>query len=183
MVSSAWWKSKRRICRSETGLHSVRSKTEIGFKGMGFHPRGEISPSWFADSAKGILFIVLAAIGSSAKSIFVRLAYLQQVDAATLLTLRMGISLPLVMLIWGFEDKDTECYKLRITDGSADVVLGLLGYYLANMLDFWGLEFISAGLERLIVFLYPTLVTIFSCIYFGRIMQKMELVALGTCYL
>lgn len=135
-----------------------------------------------ADYTQGILFVVLAAIGFSAKSIFVKLAYLQQVDAVTLLTLRMVISLPLVLLIWGLQDKHTECFKLRITDGVAVLVLSLLGYYLANILDFWGLQFISAGLERLIVFLYPTLVAILSCIFFGRGIQKMEVVALVTGY-
>ena len=125
---------------------------------------------------------MLAAIGFSAKSIFIKLAYVQQVDAVTLLTLRMGISLPLVMLIWFYKDKHTEGLRVRVNDGFAVFVLGLVGYYLANILDFWGLEFISAGLERLIVFLYPTLVAILSCVFFGRGIQKMEVVALVTGY-
>lgn len=115
----------------------MRSKTMAELRGGRSHPGLNTKPGSLADSVKGIIFVVLAAIGFSAKSIFVKLAYVQQVDAVTLLTLRMGISLPLVLLIWGLKDKDTECIKLRITDGVAILALSLLGYYLANILDFW----------------------------------------------
>jgi drug/metabolite transporter (DMT)-like permease len=160
----------------------MRNKTAAELSGRCSHPGCNSNHGLLADYTKGILFVVLAAIGFSAKSIFVKLAYVQQVDALTLLTLRMGISLPLVMLIWFFKDKRKERLKLRVNDGFAVFVLSLLGYYLANVLDFWGLQFISAGLERLIVFLCPTLVAIFSCIVFGRGLKKMEVVALATCY-
>jgi drug/metabolite transporter (DMT)-like permease len=57
------------------------------------------------------------------------------------------------------------------------------GYYLASFLDFWGLEFISASLERLILFLYPTLVVIFSFLFLGRPIKGKEIVALILSYL
>lgn len=160
----------------------MRSRTALELKGRCSQPGRKTNPGSLADSAKGTIFVLLAAIGFSAKSIFVKLAYVQQVDAVTLLTLRMGISLPFILLIWGMKDKDRECSNLRISDGCAVLVLGLFGYYLANMLDFWGLEFISAGLERLIVFLYPTLVVILSYVFFGRGIQTIEVVALVTGY-
>ncbi|HVP20907.1 MAG TPA: DMT family transporter [Anaerolineaceae bacterium] len=135
-----------------------------------------------ACAAEGAIFVVLAAIGFSTKAILVKLAYVQQIDAVTLLTLRMGFSLPffIVMGVWGSRHADR--LKLRSADGFAVLALGLLGYYVANMLDFFGLELICAGLERLIVSLYPTLVVMFSYIVFGRSIHKMEIVALVTCY-
>ncbi len=160
----------------------MRNETAAELRGRCSHPGLNTDHRSPAYSAKGIIYVVLAAIGYSAKAVLIKLAYVQQVDAVTLLTLRMGISLPFFMLIWALKNGDTEYPKFRISDGFAVLVLGLLGYYLANMLDFWGLEFISAGLERLIVFLYPTLVAIFSYIIFGRGMEKMEVVALVTCY-
>lgn len=160
----------------------MHNKTASELRDRSTHSRFNADHGSFAYSAKGIVFVVLAAIGYSAKAVLVKLAYVQQIDAVTLLTLRMAFSLPFFVLIWFLKNTNEECVKLRIADGFAVLILGLLGYYLANMLDFLGLEFISAGLERMIVSLYPTLVAIFSCIFFGRSIQKMEVVALVTCY-
>ena len=101
----------------------------------------------------GSLLVALAAIGSSGKAILVKLAYLHQVDAVTLLALRMAFALPFFLLMGVLGMPAAAQGKL----GRAAVSgLGLLGYYLASFLDFWGPEYISAGLERLILFLYPT---------------------------
>lgn len=133
-------------------------------------------------SAIGVMFVLLAAIGFSTKTILVKLAYLQQIDAVTLLTFRMGFSLPLFMVLGVWGSRHADRLKLRRADGFAILTLGLLGYYVANMLDFVGLELISASLERLIVFLYPTLVVIFSYVVLGRPIHKVEIYALVTCY-
>jgi len=134
-----------------------------------------------AGSAAGVVFVALAAFGFSAKAILVKLAYQYPVDAVTLLALRMAFSLPffLLMAFWGRRDGQA---KLAWADAVALVGLGLLGFYLASFLDFWGLEYISAGLERLILFLYPTLVVVFSFLLFGRPIGLREIVALGLSY-
>lgn len=131
----------------------------------------------------GSLFAVLAALGFSLKAIFVKLAYAAgTVDAITLLALRMGISLPLfVWLVW-FSRHHANA---PLTWGSAGrvLLLGLFGYYLASLFDFYGLQYISAGLERLILFTYPTLVLIFQAVALRERPTPRVLAAMGLCYL
>jgi drug/metabolite transporter (DMT)-like permease len=64
----------------------------------------------------------------------------------------------------------------------AVVALGLLGYYGASILDFLGLQYITAGLERLILFTYPTLTLLLSALFFGHTISRREWIALGLCY-
>lgn len=131
----------------------------------------------------GSLYAVLAALGFSFKAIFVKLAYAAgPVDAVTLLALRMGLSLPLfAWLVWA--SRGSASTPLTLSDGFRVAVLGLLGYYLSSLFDFYGLQFISAGLERLILFTYPTLVLVFQAIALRERPTPRTLVAMGLCYL
>lgn len=131
----------------------------------------------------GSLYAVLAALGFSFKAIFVKLAYAAgPVDAVTLLALRMGLSLPLfAWLVWA--SRGSASTPLTLGDGFRVAVLGLLGYYLSSLFDFYGLQFISAGLERLILFTYPTLVLVFQAIALRERPTPRTLVAMGLCYL
>ena len=131
----------------------------------------------------GSLYAVLAALGFSFKAIFVKLAYAAgPVDAVTLLALRMGLSLPLfAWLVWA--SRGAASTPLTLGDGFRVAVLGLLGYYLSSLFDFYGLQFISAGLERLILFTYPTLVLVFQTIAMRERPTPRTLVAMGLCYL
>lgn len=132
--------------------------------------------------AWGLSLTALAAVGFSAKAILVKLAYRYQVDATTLLALRMAFALPFFLLIgWRGQSAPGED-KARPIDFFALAALGWVGYYLASYLDFLGLEYISAGLERLILFLYPTLVTLFSWILLGRPIKPGEIAALVLSY-
>ena len=133
-------------------------------------------------SVTGSLFVALAAFGFSAKAILVKLAYLHQVDAVTLLAMRMAFALPFFLLM-GLWKSVPNRNKISWVDATAVAGLGLLGYYLASFLDFWGLQFISAGLERLILFLYPTFVVIFSFLFLGRPIKGKEIMALILSYL
>ncbi|MBF8753827.1 DMT family transporter [Pseudomonas guariconensis] len=131
----------------------------------------------------GGLYAVLAALGFSFKAIFVKLAYAAgPVDAITLLAMRMGLALPLfAWLAWlSRGQSDT---KLGLGDGLRVAGLGLLGYYLASLFDFYGLQYISAGLERLILFTYPTLVLVFQAIALRERPTLRTLTAMGLCYL
>ncbi|MBC3464074.1 DMT family transporter [Pseudomonas sp. RW10S2] len=131
----------------------------------------------------GSLYAVLAALGFSFKAIFVKLAYAAgAVDAVTLLALRMGLSLPLfAWLVWA--SRRPASIPLTLGDGFRVAVLGLLGYYLSSLFDFYGLQFISAGLERLILFTYPTLVLVFQAIAMRERPTPRTLLAMGLCYL
>lgn len=127
------------------------------------------------------MLVVISAIGFSAKAIMVKLAYGYHVDAITLLALRMAFAMPLflALAIWS----GNGATRLARQDWIAVTLLGLFGFYLANTLDFLGLEFISAGLERLILFLYPTMVLVLSALFFGRRITRAEILALALSYL
>ena len=103
--------------------------------------------------------LALAAAGSvafSGKAIIVKLAYRHGVDAVTLIMLRMLFALPLFVALawWGGRGRP----RLAAADLRTVALLGFCGYYLASFLDFAGLQFVSASLERLVLYLNPTLV-------------------------
>ncbi len=129
-------------------------------------------------------YIVLGAIGFSAKSILIKLAYADsvQVDAITLMTLRMAMALPffLAVALWSRESEGQGHDK---RDWIALVLLGVMGYYLASLLDFKGLEYISAGLERLVLFLYPTIVVVLTAMLYRRPVSRPQRWALLLSYL
>ena len=128
----------------------------------------------------GIALAVLAAFGFSFKAILVKLAYPYGVEAITLLALRMAFALPAFVWVGFSASRDAPALGLR--DWSAVVALGLLGYYGASILDFNGLKYISAGLERLILFTYPTLTLLFGVVLHGRAITRREGLALALCY-
>lgn len=130
----------------------------------------------------GVGLAALAAIGFSGKAILVKLAYVDRVDAVTLLAVRMLFSVPFFMVagLWSLRQKHLAPLTQR--DFSLILTLGLIGYYLSSLLDFLGLQYISAGLERLILFLYPTVVVILSAIVFKRPFGRREIIALLLSY-
>ena len=130
----------------------------------------------------GTLFALVAAIGFSAKAIMVKLAYIDAVDAITLLALRMAFSLPFFLIVAAMENRNTRRPPLTAKDKLAVIGLGLTGYYLASYLDFMGLQYISAGLERLILFLYPTMVVLISALVFKHRIVRSVLFALLISY-
>ena len=110
----------------------------------------------------------LALIGAfffSGKAIVVKLAYAYPVDASTLLAMRMLLSLPLFLgaLIFTLL-REKQAVPMTIKDYGMVVLAGLLGYYLASLFDFMGLQYITAGLERLILFTYPSIVVLIASV-------------------
>ncbi|MCE1182267.1 MAG: DMT family transporter [Rhodocyclales bacterium] len=131
-------------------------------------------------NAQGALLALIAAAGFSLKAIFVKLAYPYGVDAITLLALRMGFALPVFLWIGLAQQKAAA--RLSGGDWGRLCVLGCLGYYGASILDFWGLAYISAGLERLILFTYPTLTILIGVLFQGKAFSRREAVAIALCY-
>ena len=138
-----------------------------------FSPRQKIT---------GILFALVAAIGFSAKAILVKLAYIDSVDPITLLALRMAFSLPFFLVVAARANRNKHSQPMIAKDILAVIGLGLIGYYLASYLDFLGLQYISAGLERLILFLYPTMVVIISALVFKHRIGRTAMIALLISY-
>ena len=127
--------------------------------------------------------LALAAGGSiafSAKAIIVKLAYRHGVDAVTLIMFRMLFALPLFLALAWWAGRG----KTPLTRRDLAVVcgLGFCGYYLASFLDFAGLQYISASLERLILYLNPTLVLFLGAVLFKRRVQPRQLLALAVSY-
>lgn len=135
----------------------------------------------FSRKATGAMLVLLGAIAFSSKAIFVKLAYRYPVDAISLLALRMLFSLPFFIGMAWFSQ-----HKQKTSPKALDWIkmggLGLLGYYVASFLDFSGLKYISASLERLVLFAYPTLVVILSAIFLGVPIKRPQYWALGFTY-
>ncbi|MFA6972113.1 MAG: DMT family transporter [Gallionella sp.] len=134
-----------------------------------------------SDALLGVVFALLAAVGFSAKAILVKLAYQGGVDAITLLALRMAFSVPFFIgvAIWIYRQ---HAEPLSAHDRLLVLALGLIGYYLSSFLDFLGLQYISAGLERLILFLYPTMTVILSAVIYKRAIGKKVIAAMALSY-
>ena len=128
----------------------------------------------------GLALATAGSIAFSGKAIIVKLAYRYGVDAVTLIMYRMLFALPLfVGLAWwaGRGRAPLAARDWRVVAG-----LGFCGYYLASFLDFAGLAYVSAGFERLVLYLNPTLVLLIGRVLFKRRVARAQLVALGVSY-
>ena len=133
-----------------------------------------------ANYRTGLWLAIFAAFGFSLKAIFVKLAYHWPIEAITLVTLRMAFSLPFFMAVGWRQSRNAPplTRRQRLTVGAR----GLLGYYGASILDFLGLRYISAGLERLILYSYPAITLIIGAVFFGERIKRRDVVALMVCY-
>ena len=135
--------------------------------------------------SKNSIAIILAIFGVvlfSAKAVMVKLAYAyDDIDAVSLLLLRMTFALPFYLII-SFIKKPSHPDLIGKKDYLWLVLFGILGYYLASYLDFLGLEFIKASLERIILFIYPTLVLIISKVFLKKEFTKIQIAAILISY-
>lgn len=129
----------------------------------------------------GLAIALVGAILFSTKAIVAKLIYRYNVDAVTLICFRMAFSLPIfaAIAIWQMHKSGS----LSKADRWRLVALGLVGYYLSSFLDFLGLQYISAGLERLILFLTPSFVLLISAFFLKRVVSRLEWTALLVSYL
>jgi drug/metabolite transporter (DMT)-like permease len=130
--------------------------------------------------ALGLVFATLGAIAFSGKAIIVKLAYRHGVDAVTLIMFRMLFALPIFALMawWASRGKP----PLARRDWMGILGLGFTGYYLASFLDFAGLSYISASLERLILYLNPTLVLLLGLVLYKRKIQRQQMLGMLISY-
>ena len=128
----------------------------------------------------GLAFALIGSIAFSGKAIIVKLAYRHGTDAVTLLMLRMLFALPLFLALAWWSGRGRPALSRR--DWGAVLGLGFSGYYLASFLDFLGLAYISASLERLILYLNPTLVLLLGVLLHGRKVSARQLLALAVSY-
>lgn len=128
----------------------------------------------------GLAIAVVGAVLFSTKAVLAKLLYRYHIDAVTLIAFRMLFSLPVfaAVALWKMR---TEA-PLSWSDRWRLIGLGLVGYYLSSFLDFLGLQYISVGLERLILFLTPTFVLLITGFFFKRRISRAEWLALGLSY-
>ena len=134
-------------------------------------------------SLAGFLITLTGAILFSAKAIIVKLAFAHTpIDALTLLTLRMLFSLPFYLVAAWIGSSKKGVKRFSGSQWVSIISLGLFGYYLSSLFDFVGLQYISAGLERLILFLYPTFALLINAILFKEKVTRIQQVALLLTY-
>jgi drug/metabolite transporter (DMT)-like permease len=131
--------------------------------------------------AWGIAFAVIGVLAFSFRPILIKLSYAAHpVSPVTLLFLRMALSLPFFLAIgWWLRNQEP---RLARRDWAAIAGLGFLGYYLASFLDFVGLQWVGAGVGRLILYLFPTLVVLMSFLFLKTAPTRRELIALVLSY-
>lgn len=133
----------------------------------------------------GFFLATLGAVLFSAKAIVTKLTYRYGVDALTVLGFRMMLSLPffaLMALLQSQKARHGLIPRLTRIQGFQVVFLGFIGYYLSSYLDFLGLQYISASLERLILFLAPTFVLLLSALLLKKPIAGRQWVALALSY-
>jgi len=128
----------------------------------------------------GLGLATLGSMAFSGKAILAKLLYLQGLNAVTVLMLRMLFALPFFLLMAWWASRGRA--PLAARDWRMVALLGFSGYYLASFLDFMGLQYISASLERLILYLNPTLVLALGALLFGRRVTALQLGAVALSY-
>jgi len=128
----------------------------------------------------GLVLALVGAVLFSGKAIIVKLAYRHGVDAVTLLMYRMLLALPLFVALAWWAGRGRAALTGR--DWRTVLGLGFTGYYLASFLDFAGLQYVSASLERLILYLNPTLVLLLSVLVLKKRVHARQLLALAVSY-
>jgi len=128
----------------------------------------------------GLALAMAGAVAFSGKAIVAKLLYREGLDAVAVLMLRMLFALPffLAMAWWAGRGKPA----LTRADWKAIALLGVTGYYLASFLDFLGLQYISASLERLILYLNPTLVLAIGIVFHGLKVTPRQWLAVAISY-
>jgi len=130
----------------------------------------------------GILYGVLGVVLFSSKAVMVKLAYGYNVETLDLLLFRMLFSLPFYIIILVLIRKKTAKAKIVPTDYAWLFLFGFVGYYLASYFDFLGLNHIKAGLERIILFVYPTIVVFLSGLIFRKKITQVQFIAILVTY-
>ena len=129
------------------------------------------------------LLVLCGSISFSAKAVLVKLAYRYEVDTVSLMTLRMLFSLPFFLLIAWYANRQTATrYSLKKKELGHIFIYGILGFYVASLFDFFGLKYVTASLERVVLFTYPTLVLLLSFLFLNKSIKRVEIFALILTY-
>jgi drug/metabolite transporter (DMT)-like permease len=133
----------------------------------------------------GAGMVFFGAIGFSCKAVFVKMAYrdIPGIDSLTILALRMLFSIPFYLAVAISLARRPHNERIQGRAWVWILFLGVVGYYAASYFDFLGLQYISASVERIILFIYPTMVLIMTAIFFKKTISKIQYTALIITYL
>jgi drug/metabolite transporter (DMT)-like permease len=131
----------------------------------------------------GLLMAGLGSILFSGKAILVKLAFGYGANAETLIALRMLMALPLFWGIYWWQAHRQAMSPLILKDQIKIFSLGFMGYFLSSYLDFLGLQYISVGLERIVLYLTPTIVLLISYFVLNKSISRFQWYALAVGYL
>lgn len=127
--------------------------------------------------------LTIAIVGSflfAMKGILAKLMYREGIDSTTLLALRMLLSFPFFALMAAYSWRQEP--RLKAMDALKIAGLGFMGYYLSSFLSFLGLEYVSVGLERLILFLNPTVVLLLGWLFYKRTVSRQQWLSMALAY-
>ena len=140
-------------------------------------------PGRLSYAAGGIVLALIGVLAFSLKAIVVKLIYRYDVDTLTLVALRMVFALPFFIGAAWWANRGESATRLTRRDAALVGALGILGYYAGSMFDFLGLQYVSAALGRLVLFLYPTVVVVLSAIFLKKAITPRIATALIVSYL
>jgi drug/metabolite transporter (DMT)-like permease len=133
-----------------------------------------------------LISLAIAIAGSilfAGKAILIKLSYRYGATAEVLLALRMILALPLFWIIYLFSKEYKKNVELSRHDILKLVWLGFSGYFLSSYLDFLGLSYISAGLERIVLYLTPAIVVLISYFFLHKPVSKLQWISIIIGYL
>lgn len=128
----------------------------------------------------GVVLVLIASVGFSGRGILIKLSYPYGVDAVTLMMLRMAFSLPFFVVMGWAASRNAA--PIARPDWWMLLGLGFLGYYMSSLLSFLGLIFVPATLERLLLYLTPTLVVVLSALIYRQRVRRDHALALALTY-
>ncbi|SDL31075.1 DMT family transporter [Kriegella aquimaris] len=135
-----------------------------------------------SEKGVGVLYAILGVVLFSTKAVMVKIAYGYGVDHLSLLLFRMVFAVPVYVII-AFWKKPLNPKEIQKKDFLWLIFFGVVGYYLASLFDFMGLHYIKAGLERIILFIYPTIVVLLSWLVFKKKITVTQFVAIAITYI
>ena len=130
----------------------------------------------------GFIFALSSALLFAIRPIFVKLAYIEGADPTTLMLLRMAMSAPIYLLLLVFFYYRGRLLSLTPKLTLSIVIVGLMGYYVASFLDLLGLQYVTAQLGRMILYIYPTLVVVINLLVLGNKPHRQTYFALAITY-
>ncbi len=131
----------------------------------------------------GVIILIIANICFSAKAVIIKLLYREGVSTESVIALRMIIAMPFYLATAFWLGRREQNVRLSLRDWLAISGLGILSYYVSSMLDFMGLQYVTAGVERLILYTYPTIVLVLSAVLFRQKVTRTQVFALIITYI